>query len=106
MNWLSAMIHTPIDLRRMYPAEADRKKEKPGTENLTNSTYHRSKVVRDNVLAAMGNDKLTAQKLQKRIENCRDAHSLVRLLRKMEKDGEVICHDVNGNGKGLMWSVK
>jgi hypothetical protein len=105
MNWLTQMIHTPIDLRRMYPAESCRRKQTDGTENLLEANNSRSKVARGAVIDALGDNTLTAVQLQKRIKGSRDAHSLMRLLRKMEKDGEVVSIDP-GNGKNIQWRVK
>lgn len=89
MHWLSQMIHTQIDLRKQYPAESCRSKSNSNDPPITSP---KGKATRAAILEALGDDRLTTVQLFKRIPAYRDSHSLGRMLRTMEQDGQVIGH--------------
>lgn len=108
MNWLTQMLHTEIDLRKMYPADISMPKEKSagGVDNLIKSRRERSNQARDIILEALEDKTLTASEVKDRLYDKRESKIIRRLLRRMEKDGEVVSFDDDGNGKNIKWRRK
>ena len=101
MNWLSAMIHTEIDLRRMYPAEKIR--TKPADRRKPSPRVYLSDAAQI-VLLALGKETMTSTQVFNRTQVKANVHETSKLLRKMEKAGQVVS---NGkNGRNVLWSVK
>lgn len=107
MNWLSQMITTPLDLRKMYPAESSKYQDKgESQEKPEQDEDNRSNANRVTILASMGKETLTVLQIHRRAKYKGDRHSLSRLLRTMEKSGQVECLGRSGHGNTMLWRAK
>ena len=104
MNWLAQMLHTEIDLHKMY-----RVSDRGGDDKFTalvDANRKRSADARAAVLAALGDDSLTSSQLKARLKSDKDVHVIFRLLRRMEKDGLVSSTADPEGRKIVKWRKK
>ncbi len=109
MNWLSQMIHTEIDLTRMYPADQPRSRTpKVKTKVVDHAAVKRSNKVRARYLKALGNDRITAEQLRVRLGELdmetNDIRAVRTMLARLLADGLVI-KDAPSRHRSILWSA-
>ena len=109
MNWLSQMILTEIDLKKMYPADKPREYKKERVGNRGNYlTLLKANARRENegtarVLKALGNEALTSRQLSERLGGIK-RDTLDSKLRRMVEYGYIERY-VPPSGQGITYKV-
>ena len=65
MNWVSEMLHKPIDLRRMYPRSYESMRTNKGMETIFEINNRRGKETRERILNALGDERMKSSELLK-----------------------------------------
>ena len=96
MNWLSQMLHTQIDLRKMYPAEKPRR-----NPNLDKGAEARMVQARKPILNALKKRPLTTRQVMEATGRG-DTSTTRRLLNILLEEGVI----TRSKGRPALWQVR
>jgi hypothetical protein len=71
MNWLSQMIHTPIDLRKQYPRSFDTRAQPNGVKAIVKHNNVKGNAARKLIIDALGNERMSSTELLSKIKKSR-----------------------------------